>query len=534
MAAPAAARTPAATPVPTTGVPQTLEECISILEGVFPDICHDYVSDLFKTTLETADQLIDHILTKSTYPRTKDKQLALKRKRAEDPDEEAARKYGSTDRNIPATPGGVRPYIRTILIAEFPLVPVTFIDSRLQACGFRLFSAYQEIFEAVRTYSSETPVYQRLQKARKVDALFTEETIGGFLTNPNGDTERVEVLTELQTARRVRKKEEDRHEGLLRLQQLEDQNTRQAIAEGAMGECGCCYGDFPLNRLVHCNGETSHEFCKDCARRNAETEVGKSKYELHCMSMDSCTGGFDLDQRAHFLDENTRIALDRNEQESVLRLAGIENLASCPFCPFAAEYPPVEIDREFRCQAPDCERISCRLCSEESHIPQSCEEYKKDKGLCVRRELEEAMSAALIRKCNKCGTPFVKLEGCNKMTCTRNGCNNIQCYVCSKSCGYGHFNDRSRGGKPGNCPLFDNVEERHKGEVSKAEKEALQRILAEHPEYTEDDLKVKISENVKDDDRRKDPRAALDELIRAGALRGVPHFNVPGQDALQG
>lgn len=215
---------------------------------------------------------------------------------------------------------------------------------------------------------------------------------------------------------------------------------------------------------------------------------------------------------SQFLDENTRIALDRNEQEANLRLAGIENLASCPFCPFAAEYPPVEVDREFRCQAPDCEKISCRLCKEESHIPKSCQEHAKEKGLSIRRQIEEAMSAALIRKCNKCGTPFVKEEGCNKMTCTRNGCGNIQCYVCSKSCSYDHFNDQSRGGKVGNCPLFESVVERHEGEVSKAEKEALEKILAEHPEYTEDDLKVKMSENVKKDDERMkaaDPRLAM-------------------------
>src|ERR1700710_253921 len=77
--------------------------------------------------------------------------------------------------------------------------------------------------------------------------------------------------------------------------------------------------------------------------------------------------------RSIFLDENTIIALERNEQEAVLRMAGIENLESCPFCPYAAEYPPVEVDREFRCQAPECEKVSCRLCKLESHIPKSCE-----------------------------------------------------------------------------------------------------------------------------------------------------------------
>lgn len=162
------------------------------------------------------------------------------------------------------------------------------------------------------------------------------------------------------------------------------------------------------------------------------------------------------------------------------------------------EYPPVEIDKEFRCQAEDCEKVSCRLCKLESHIPKSCEEFAKENGLSIRRQIEEAMSAALIRTwlailpvrqrpkqanksySNKCTTPFVKEEGCNKMTCTRNGCYNIQCYVCSKSCSYDHFNDSSRGGKPGNCPLFESVEERHEDEVKKAEKNAMDKVKNSH------------------------------------------------------
>ena len=206
------------------------------------------------------------------------------------------------------------------------------------------------------------------------------------------------------------------------------------------------------------------------------------------------------------------VALERNEQEAVLRLAGIENLASCPFCPYAAEYPSVEENKEFQCKMPDCEKVSCRLCKLESHIPKSCEEFAKENGLSIRREIEEAMTAALIRRCNKCDTPFIKEEGCNKMTCSRPGCRNIQCYVCSKSCGYEHFDDRSRGGKAGNCPLFESVEKRHEKEVREAEQMAVARIRAEHPEYTEEDLKINVSESVQnDEDRRKasNPRANL-------------------------
>lgn len=69
-------------------------------------------------------------------------------------------------------------------------------------------------------------------------------------------------------------------------------------------------------------------------------------------------------------------------------------------------------------------------------------------------------------------TPFVKEAGCNKMTCTRTGCQNVQCYVCSQPCNYSHFNDASLGGKEGNCHLYDDVKDRHARETREAENAA--------------------------------------------------------------
>lgn len=190
-----------------------------------------------------------------------------------------------------------------------------------------------------------------------------------------------------------------------RKEQEEAENLERAKAEGTLADCGCCYEELPLNRMVHCNGETVHWFCPECARRNAETAVGLSKYHLGCMSVDGCNASFSLDQRRVFLDDKLTTALELIEQEAVLRMAEIENLATCPFCPYAAEYPPVEENKEFRCENPDCRVVSCRLCREETHIPKSCNEAARERGLSARRTIEEAMSAALIRKCNKCEKP---------------------------------------------------------------------------------------------------------------------------------
>ena len=114
------------------------------------------------------------------------------------------------------------------------------------------------------------------------------------------------------------------------------------------------------------------------------------------------------------------------------------------------------------------------------------------------------MSEAIIRKCNKCTclsppnvlpveaipvltamctgqNPFVKSDGCNKITCTR--CGAVQCYVCRKTVkDYSHFNNRERGGKNGQCPLFDSTALRHQDEVQQAEESAREKVAKERPD----------------------------------------------------
>lgn len=144
-------------------------------------------------------------------------------------------------------------------------------------------------------------------------------------------------------------------------------------------------------------------FCYDCAKRQAESVAGLGNYELYCMSMEGCHEPFPDDQRALFLDRKLTKLLLRLEQRANLLQAGVENIVSCPFCDFVAECLPVEEDKEFRCQNPDCLAITCRLCSRETHIPKGCNEVvSEDEGMAARRRVEEAMSAALIRRCVKC------------------------------------------------------------------------------------------------------------------------------------
>jgi E3 ubiquitin-protein ligase RNF216 len=147
-------------------------------------------------------------------------------------------------------------------------------------------------------------------------------------------------------------------------------------------------------------------FCLECCRRNAESQIGLSRWELQCISTEVCAAGFSHAERLKFLDPKLMQALDRLEGDSVINLAGLD-ITACPFCPFAAEYPPIEEDREFQCKNEACMKISCRLCRKETHVPKTCEEALQDTGSAARLMIEEAMSKAMIRLCNKCQSMYV-------------------------------------------------------------------------------------------------------------------------------
>jgi len=52
------------------------------------------------------------------------------------------------------------------------------------------------------------------------------------------------------------------------------------------------------------------------------------------------------------------------------------------------------------------------------------------------------LTAALIKKCYKCRKPFVKLDGCNKITCS---CGATMCYICGKPVTtYNHYSNKTR------------------------------------------------------------------------------------------
>ncbi|TQN74041.1 E3 ubiquitin-protein ligase [Colletotrichum shisoi] len=335
--------------------------CLTTVLDVFPGICPDFLDKTAAKFQYNPDKTIEDILglveDGKPYPkRFYFKTLKRKREGPEDPDDEATILHTY---NYPGRmKESAREYIvmaKKLLKQEFPSATMSSILKIFASKDNQLLPAYMAVDAAMKENQwSPGRVYVNI--AYKKSPTSTDPQYEGVrldntiqLTN---NPEEKRALQELQAVRKL----------LLKRKEF---------------------------------------FCVGCAQQAAETAVGQSKYELACMSMDICEAGFSHQERQKFLTEQLSSALDRIENEAVLRMAGIENLERCPFCPYAAEYPPANTNREFRCDNPDCQKVSCRLCKEETHVPKTCEENTRDNGIKAKHEIEEAMSAAVIRKCNK-------------------------------------------------------------------------------------------------------------------------------------
>ena len=146
----------------------------------------------------------------------------------------------------------------------------------------------------------------------------------------------------------------------------------------------------------------------------------------------------------------------------------------------------------FSCQNPDCGQESCRLCHEVSHIPKRCAEVENDDEVAKRTYIENKMSEALLRKCWKCKKPFVKLDGCNRMTCH---CGATMCYLCrAPDVTYAHF--YGQGAQPSaqaKCILWSNNNDLHQREVNQMGMEAKRQMEADKPQVMNCDESNQIS-----------------------------------------
>ena len=125
----------------------------------------------------------------------------------------------------------------------------------------------------------------------------------------------------------------------------------RAQEAGELVECLCCYDDYLVDDMIPC--KSGHKFCRECVTRGTNVAVGDGKTIIECLGQ--CKEEIEWQELQKVLAPNvlSKLLLKRQAQE--VEAADLQNLVSCPFCPYVTimENPD---DKMLFCRNPECDR----------------------------------------------------------------------------------------------------------------------------------------------------------------------------------
>lgn len=498
------------------------QHCLEQVLLVFPQVRHDFVRKLFRehhpgqrgslaesqaVNAHVPGAIIAEIAEMKSFP----KQKYLKRKHSPDTQD---REDVTIRWNKDVLKNETYYKEALILLAKaFTRISTHFINRTLREKG-TLYDTFHFLAESENTYNnSPRKSYSRYKLGR----VALEKKYWRTATEQREGHQYISIVNEYQAAAQQQHRKETQKKRQKADEEAEANNFMVHQLQGSLVDCQCCFDEIPINRVVNCENDDAHFFCNKCINTRAKEQIGVLKYEMLCMDTSGCGAEMSKEALARALPVKISDKLAEIQQLAEIKAAGLEGLEQCPFCEYQAICAPVDVDNIFECLNPDCEKASCRKCKEESHLPRSCEEAKKEKGLSARHAIEEARSEAMMRSCPRCKVKIVKFAGCNKMTCSN--CRAVMCYVCKKDItgrNYQHF-----GLGPTVCPIQDQpAENRHQQEADKAEKAAIAEAKARNADVNEEDLRIEAHLNQR-------PRRETEMARHRELQRPQPGFNLP-------
>ena len=205
-------------------------------------------------------------------------------------------------------------------------------------------------------------------------------------------------------------------------------------------ECGCCFGEYSPESMDECSALVGHQCCRGCLRRFVTEQLdGQNRTDFNCIVNANCGGSYSMFQLSKILSPKTNQRLNDRMIRAEIEASGMVawTCNQCNHVGFLEEPLPPSV----YCSSDQCHLAEyCRLCKYPWHQGQTCQEGEAERERLRDPVLraQEAMTAATVRKCPRCASPFEKRDGCNKMTCSK--CRCIGCYLCKQPIeGYAHF-----------------------------------------------------------------------------------------------
>lgn len=120
---------------------------------------------------------------------------------------------------------------------------------------YRILPTYLDLEEIAKKDKQVTWALKKSATKRLAD--FAPENLDNTIAREI-DAHSREVLLEFQLSRRIASERRAEHEAVERQLREEEENFQMARETGNIEECGCCFDEFPMNRMVHCDAVPTH------------------------------------------------------------------------------------------------------------------------------------------------------------------------------------------------------------------------------------------------------------------------------------
>lgn len=123
--------------------------------------------------------------------------------------------------------------------------------------GGILYPTYLLLSKATAAGDDANPLFRKKKGRVPKSPPFLAGILDERIRDCRDEGER-EALEEVRAARIVEHIEATETAEAKRKKQEEFENFELAKLEGTITDCGCCFVEYPINRMVHCDGEEVH------------------------------------------------------------------------------------------------------------------------------------------------------------------------------------------------------------------------------------------------------------------------------------
>lgn len=124
--------------------------------------------------------------------------------------------------------------------------------------GKLLYPTFLALHKAVEEGDNRVPPLRKKTRFSKRKDFWENDIIIDTQIQIARDAGEREALEELRAAVSVQLRERNEADAAKQKEQQELNNFETARTEGNIAECGCCFIEYAINRMVHCDGDVIH------------------------------------------------------------------------------------------------------------------------------------------------------------------------------------------------------------------------------------------------------------------------------------